>query len=317
MKKDAEHERVRGQVEVLVKEGLADKEIAEKLGLEVGSRKERKTVIWYKVCITAKRNQRKAFEKHGYELYSKAGKIAQQKHPWLGHELGKKYGPMLGKKRLRQIKESGKAKEYFSYMARKLQKKDPEHSRRNMKKAHETMKKNGNFYSHQKEATLKCMQKHPNQLKQMGKRAQELYPDLAYRARRKQRENRPCWYKDCRFDSNQEREVCKLLVKHSLIEKPIEGENVQFRIKNYEIDFFLKQKVFLEFHPPINLGNKRETEESYFNKRRQILDENGFKDYPLVLISHIKKAESLIEELKESYFSSQSSVSYLSKEKVS
>jgi hypothetical protein len=126
---------------------------------------------------------------------------------------------------------------------------------------------------------------------------------LAHRSRRKQRENSPYWHNGCRFDSNQERDVCKLLIGHALIDVPIEGKNVQFRIQNYEIDFFLKGKVFVEFHPPINLGNKAETEESYFKERRRILDENGFKKYPLVLIPHIKKAEELIEQIKQKYFS--------------
>jgi hypothetical protein len=277
--------------------------ISKILNIEIGTRYLRGTLKWYRFCLVAKQNQRKAFERHGYELYSKAGKAAQKKHPWIGHELGKKYGSAAGKKRVKQIKDSGKATKYFSALAKKLQRKNPEHSRRNMKKAHETMKKNGNFYSHQKEATLKCMQKHPNQLKKMSKRAHELYPDLAYRSRKKQRENSPYWYKDCRFDSNQEREVCKLLINSKLIDVPTEGKNVQFRIRNYEIDFFLKNKVFLEFHPPINLGTRKETEKSYFKKRRKILDTNGFEEYPLVVIPHIKKAEEIVREIKESYFS--------------
>ncbi len=303
MKKDEEHVRIRTEVEGLVKAGLSDEYIAKKLDLEIGMRYKRKTVRWYKYCLVAKENQRKAFEKYGVAVYSNAGKIAQKKHPWLGHELGKKYGSIAGKKRIMQIRKSGKSKEYFSAMAKKLQEKDPEHSQRNMKKAHETMKKNGVFYAHQKEATLKCRDKHPNQLKEMSKRVHELYPDLAHRSRRKQRENSPYWYKGCRFDSNQERAVCKLLVGHNLIDIPIESKNVQFRIQNYEIDFFLKEKVFLEFHPPISLGNKIETEKSYFKKRREILDENGFKNYPLVVISHIKEAEETVKEIKRAYFS--------------
>ncbi len=303
MKKDELHVKMRSKVKELIEEGFSDEEIAEELGLEIGTRYLERTVRWYCFCLVAKQNQKKAFEKHGCELYSKAGKIAQKRHPWIGYELGKKYSSIAGKKRIEQIKESGKAKEYFSKLAKKLHEKDPEHSRRNMKKAHETMKRNGNFYSHQKEATLSCMQNHPGQLKEMSKKAHELYPDLAYRSRRTQRENSPYLYNGCKFDSNQEREVCKLFVGHNLIDIPIEGKNVQFRIQNYEIDFFLKEKVFLEFHPPISFGDKIETEEIYFNKRRKILDENGFKDYPLIVIPHIKKAEGMIMEVKQNYFS--------------
>ncbi len=300
--KNKEHVKMRSKVKELLAEGLSIEEIAEKLSLKVGSRYERKTVLWYAYCLIAQKNQRKAFEKHGYELYSKAGKIAQKRHPWIGHMLGKKYGSIAGKKRMKQLKESGKAKEYFSMMAKKLHERDPEHSRRNMKKTHEIMKKNGTFYSHQKKATSECMKKHPKQLMAMSKRVHELYPDLVYRSRRKQRENMPYWYKGCKFDSNQEREVCKILVGHDLIDVPVEGKNVQFRIQNYEIDFFLNEKLFLEFHPPIKLGDKIETEESYFKKRRTILDENGFADYPLIVIPHINKAEDMVKEIKERYF---------------
>lgn len=302
MKRDLEHVKIRDEVEQLVKKGLSDEVIGKKLGLEFGTRYERKTVRWYKYCLAARRNQRKAFEKHGLFLYSNAGRIAQRKHPWLGHELGKKYGSLAGKKRAEQLRASGKASEYYSKLAKRLQKKNPEHSRRNMKKAHETMKRNGTFYSHQREATLKCMEKHPHQLKQMSKRVHELYPDLAHRSRKKQRENSPYWYKNCRFDSNQEREVCKLLVGHNLIDVPTEGKNTQFRIQNYQIDFFIKEKIFLEFHPPIRYGDEIETEETYFKKRRKILDENGFREFPLVVIPHIKKAEEMIKEIKKNYF---------------
>ena len=123
------------------------------------SKKEAKkeTVKWYRFCILARKNQKKAIEKHP-GLYSKAGKIAQQKHPLIGHNLGKKYGPIVGKKRAQQLKGNSK---YFSTIAKRLQKINPEHSRRNMKKAHETMKKKGTFSKHQKKAALECRRKHP------------------------------------------------------------------------------------------------------------------------------------------------------------
>lgn len=83
---------------------------------------------------------------------------------------------------------------------------------------------------------------------------------------------------------------------------PIEGKNVQFRIQNYQIDFFIKEKIFLEFHPPISFGSRIETEEIYFNKRRKILDDNGFESYLLIVIPHIKKAEEIVTEIKRTHF---------------
>jgi hypothetical protein len=306
MHRDEEHEKIRDIVKNFIDSGLTLDEIAGLLGLEVGTRYKRGTVTWYKYCLIAKENQKKAFEKHGSALYSNAGKVAQKKHPWIGHELGKKYGSFCGRKKVEQVRASGNSKEYYVALARKLQEKDPCHSRRNMKKAHQTMKSEGTFFKHQKEATLKCMQKHPDQLKRMSKIAHEKYPDLAYRSRKKRWENSPYSYLNCKFDSNQERKVCKLLVKEGLIEKPVEGKNVQFRIKNYQIDFFLFEKVFLEFHPSIKLKGKNETEESYFDKRRKILDENGFRNYPLFVIPKIELAEKIILGIKTIFSEEQS-----------
>ena len=90
--------------------------------------------------------------------------------------------------------------------------------------------------------------------------------------------------------------------KGQKIDVPVEGKNVQFRILNYEIDFFLKGKVFLEFHPPLRVGTKNETEGSYFTQRRKILDDNGFAGYPLIVIPHIEQAEEIIKEIKDNYF---------------
>ena len=132
MKLDKNHIEIRNNVESLMRKRLSIGEIANRLKLPVGTRFIKKSVGWYKYCIIAKKNQRKAIEKHP-DLYSKAGKIAQRKHPWIGYELGKKYGPIQGKINAERLKGNS---EYFSKIAKILQKKNPEHSRRNMKKAH-------------------------------------------------------------------------------------------------------------------------------------------------------------------------------------
>ncbi len=170
MKKDENHIKIRTEVESLLASDYSIQDIADKLKLSVGSRFVKGSAKWYKYCIVAKKNQKNAIEKHP-NLYSKAGKITQQKHPWLGHKLGKKYGKIQGKKRAESLRGNSA---YFSMMAKKLQKIDPNMSRRNMKKAHETMKKQGTFNKHQKEAALLCMKKNPNQLKEMSKKAHDL-----------------------------------------------------------------------------------------------------------------------------------------------
>ncbi|MBU2476494.1 hypothetical protein KKG83_03415 [Candidatus Micrarchaeota archaeon] len=298
MKQDENHIKVREEVKLLVETGFSDEEISKKLGLKVGARYKKKTVKWYKFCIAAKQNQKKALEKHGYSLYSKAGKIAQRKYPSLGHELGKNYGSLCGKKRMKQLRKSGTIKEYFSNMAKKLQQKDPEHSRRNMKKAHEKMKREGTFLKTCQKGAMRCKELYPNHFSKMGKRAHEMYPDLPHISRLARRNNSPYFFMGCGFDSNQEKKVCRMLKESNLIDKPVEGENVHFKINRRDIDFFIQNKIFLEFHPPLKYGrNKGETKEEYYLKRREILDKNGYENFSLVVISDFKTVKRVIEDL--------------------
>lgn len=296
MKKDKEHIKIRDKAERLLDKGRSIEYIARSLRLPLGSRYIKKSAKWYKYCIVAKRNQKKAIEKHP-NLYSKAGKIAQQKHPWLGHELGKKYGPELGRRRAEQLKGNTK---YFSGMARRLQEINPNHSRKNMKKAHETMKMRGVFNKHQRYAAMKCMEKNPKQLKNMSKRAHELYP-LALLALASRRRNYPYEFMGCLFDSDSERKVCKIFVEEGLISKPVEGKNIHFRINRSHVDFFIKKKVFVEFHPPRKYGREKgETVSSYYDKKRNILDKAGYDAYPLIVIDRLRGIKTKINKIKKS-----------------
>jgi hypothetical protein len=294
MRKDKEHIEIRNKVEELLSNQHSIKEISRKLNLPIGSRFIKRSVKWYIYCIKAKENQKKAIEKYP-SLYSDAGKIAQQKHPEIGKNLGKKYGFIQGKINSQKLRGNS---EYFSRMAKKLQQINPNHSKNNMIKAHETMKKNGTFNEHQRLASLKCMKRNPNQLKEMSKKAHELYP-LALLALESHRKNYPYKFMMCLFDSNEERIICQKLVENGLIEKPIEKINIHFRVNKCHIDFFIQNKLFIEFHPPRKFGKKIETEETYYNERRNLLNKNGFENYPLILISNLKEADIRIEEAKK------------------
>jgi|TARA_B100001971_G_C18239214_1_gene569570 hypothetical protein len=298
MNKDKKHVEMRNKVSSLLDTGMSIEEISDKLKLPLGTRFLKKSAKWYRYCIIAKKNQKKAIEKHP-NLYSKAGKIAQQKHPWLGHELGKRYGSMAGKNRMEQLRKEGKISEYFSRAAKKLQKLNPDHSKNNMKKTHETMKKNGTFFEHQRKAAIKCMEKNPNQLKEMSTKAHRLYP-LALLALESRRKNYPYEFMDCLFDSEDERKLCKIFVNHKLMIKPEEGKNIHFRINNYHIDFLIKDEVFVEYHPPMTYGTRKgETVKSYYEERREILDKNGYRKYPLVTIDRLNQIESKINKIKK------------------
>lgn len=291
--KNKEHVKIRNLIEDSIKEGLFIDEISEKFFIPIGTRFVKGSVRWYAYYIKAKQNQKKTIEKHP-NLYSNAGKIAHQKHPWIGKQLGRKYGSIQCKINAERLRGNS---EYFSKMAKRLHEINPEYSRVNIKKAHETMKAEGNFYEHQRDAALKCMEKNTNQLKEMSKIAHERYP-LALLALESRRKNYPYEFMGCFFDSEQEKLLCKKFVDKGLIDKPIEKVNVHFRIRRCHIDFFIQNKLFIEFHPSRKFGRKIETEESYFKERRMLLDKNGFENYPLIVIGNLKEIEEKINEIR-------------------
>jgi len=231
--KDKEHVIIRDKIEKLLNNGISIENIALKLNLCLGNRYIKKSAKWYNYCIAAKSNQKKAIQKHP-NIYSDAGKIAQKKHPWIGKMLGKKYGPIQGKINAKRLKGN---KKYFSFMAKRLHELYPDHSRRNMIKAHQIMKNKGTFYKHQIEAGIICKNKHPDHYKKISKIAHELYP-LAILALESRRKNYPYKFMNCLFDSESEKKVCNTFVTKGLINNPIEGENVHIRMGNYHIDFF-------------------------------------------------------------------------------
>ncbi len=228
-------------------------------------------------------------------MYSRAGKIAQQKHPWLGRVLGKKYGPIQGKINAERLKGNS---DYFSKMAKRLYEINPKHSSDNMRKAHATMKKKGTFIEHQRKAALKCMEKNPGQLKDMSKVAHKKY-SLALLALESKRRNYPYRFMDCSFDSNEEMIFCEKLVEFGLIERPIEGLNVHFRIGRSHVDFFIQNRIFIEYHPPRRFGRVIETEESYYGDRRSLLNTYGFRGYPLIVVSNLREAEDKLVYVKK------------------
>lgn len=102
----------------------------------------------------------------------------------------------------------------------------------------------------------------------------------------------------CKFDSNQEMEVCKLLVNHGIIQKPIEGKNVHIKLGKNDVDFLING-IFIEFHPCGVFGRNRlknETYESYFKERRTLLDKHGFPKSSLILISNFKKFFQFVDK---------------------
>jgi len=63
-----------------------------------------------------------------------------------------------------------------------------------------------------------------------------------------------------------------------------ERKNVHFLVGFKEIDFFIHD-CFIEHHPYNPLYDKKDIKlKGYYKKRRKALNENGYKDFPLIII---------------------------------
>ena len=62
------------------------------------------------------------------------------------------------------------------------------------------------------------------------------------------------------------------------------NNNCHISIGRYEFDFFINN-TFIEVHPYNNWDMKKGiTATKYYNNRRKILNKNGYKDYPLLVL---------------------------------
>jgi len=96
------------------------------------------------------------------------------------------------------------------------------------------------------------------------------------------RKNKPYIWKGVHFMSKMEMEFAKTILK-----KPIDGVNCNIKVGTKTVDFFPQkydkeyQNSFVEFHPWDRNGLSTK---QYHNQRRKVLNENGYKDYPLIVI---------------------------------
>lgn len=97
--------------------------------------------------------------------------------------------------------------------------------------------------------------------------------------------NSPYIWEGVGFLSRQEMKVAQIILT-----KPILGINCHIKVDSKTIDFFPQEndKMFqgklIEYHP----WDRKLTTEEYYNKRRKLLDENGFNDKELIVIDSNK-----------------------------
>jgi len=95
------------------------------------------------------------------------------------------------------------------------------------------------------------------------------------------RKNSPYIWLGVHFMSKQEMEFAR-----TILTKPIVNINCHIKMKGGIIDFFPQsydkkyKNKFVEYHP----WDRKLTEKEYYKSRRDILDNNGFKNYELVVV---------------------------------
>ena len=140
--------------------------------------------------------------------------------------------------------------------------------------------------NHQKETFLKLLKKDPNHQSKAGKiRVEQMINDTPY------------LFEGKKFLSKQELECYKILRQIFLVDDIL----VNMFIGQKSIDFFIKSlSLFIEYHPLTLTGGwivLDETKEEYYQRRRQVLDENGYNKSKLLVFKNLKEVEEWIESL--------------------
>lgn len=107
------------------------------------------------------------------------------------------------------------------------------------------------------------------------------------------REKKPYFYFNCRFDSKQEMEVAKIFFEEFGY-VPIERVNCHVKIDGSEFDFRL-DNLFIEWHP----WDRKLTFEKYYEKRKNILEKNNFKE-GLIVFDKLNNVRIFCEVIKNS-----------------
>ncbi|MCK4526192.1 hypothetical protein KAW18_02375 [candidate division WOR-3 bacterium] len=185
---------------------------------------------------------------------------------------GKTYEELFGKERAKEIKEK------LSKSLRKFQDENLEYT-------HEVRSKAGKLgFKSLEENNPEAL----HRIKVLGAIAvHKKYPDMA----RNNLPNPRLEYDGHYFWSKQEIECYKYLVNLEVNFIP------HFRIGGKEIDFFIENKLFWEHHPIPGMKSYGETNKEYYQRRRQLLDTNGYQDYKLIVTTSLKEMDIIEREL--------------------
>lgn len=222
-----------------------------------------------------------------FERLSKAGKIGTKKHGgWTSfHKIFKEKNP---EKYHLILVDAGKKANI------KCKEENPEkyHTQR-VNSGNMAAKKNNGWATYNKEFRQKYPEKYHIQRINICSKAGKLGGPAAEKSRR---ENSPYRFLDVSFLSGQERQVAMLFNK-KLGFIPQNGVNCSFKVNRSIIDFKFGDD-FIEYHPfhyKNNTDKSGRTFEQYFEARRKILDENGYKNASLIVLKNLEEVKSFIE----------------------
>lgn len=116
----------------------------------------------------------------------------------------------------------------------------------------------------------------------IGKKAHQILPTHSIDNIRKRRRKGHLWLNGISFDSKLEMELAQTLLKVGLLKELTEGRNCHVRVGTKEFDFLIEPNLFVEFHP----WDYDISDSEYYSERRETLDENGYSDYLLLVVTN-------------------------------
>ncbi len=118
---------------------------------------------------------------------------------------------------------------------------------------------------------------------------------LQTQRKNKSRERAQSIFMDCVFDSKNECNTYRIIYEKGFADVPIERKNVHVRVGGKEFDYVLKDKVFVDYH----VFNAQGSLDEYYEQRRKILDENGFRNNLYIIVPHMRKINEAIEKIRK------------------
>jgi len=189
----------------------------------------------------------------------KSGLMAHLKHPGLAKKMNE----------LAYKKHPGLRSEVAKRTNREWRERDPK-----------------DYYTKKRSYTKKMLEVREKLKRENPQAYKEMYKNAGLKSFQSILDNSPFYWDDVPFLSNLEREFARLILV-----KPVKGINCNIRIGRKVIDFYpcWEDKKFqgcmVEFHP----YERHMTQEEYYQKRKSILENSGYKGIELVVITNMKE----------------------------